>query len=95
MADEVWEDISAALNTIVSTTDKSGNMKKELKYTISETVSTLRKLLVELKDISESKTKAISHLETAVTKMKVQYEDGRERSAIRVVQRRLLSQITN
>jgi len=42
MADEVWEDISAALNTIVSTTDKSGNMKKELKYTISETVSTLR-----------------------------------------------------
>jgi hypothetical protein len=61
----------------VSRTDKSGNMKKELKNTIWETVSTLRKLLVELKDISESKTKAISHLETAVTKMKVQYEDGR------------------
>jgi len=79
MADEVWEDIAAALSTIVSTTDKSGNMKKELKNTISETVSTLRKLLVKLKDISESKTKAISDLETAVSKMRAQYEDGREK----------------
>jgi len=43
MADEVW-DIATALSTIVSTTDKSGNMKKELKNTISKTVSTLRKL---------------------------------------------------
>ena len=49
VADDVWEDIAAALNTIMSTTDKSGNMKKELKNTISETVSTLRKLLVKLK----------------------------------------------
>jgi hypothetical protein len=27
MADKVWEDIVTALSTIVSTTDKSGNMK--------------------------------------------------------------------
>jgi len=80
MADEVWEDIATALSTIVTTTDKSGNMKKELKNTISETVSMLRKLLVKLKDISESKTKAISDLEKAVTKMRAQYEDGREMS---------------
>ena len=80
MADEVWEDIATALSTIVATTDKSGNMKKELKNTISETVSTLRKLLVKLKDISENKTKAISDLEKAVTKMRAQYEDGREMS---------------
>jgi hypothetical protein len=53
--------------------------KKELKNTIPETVSTLRKLLVKLKDISESKTKAISDLETAVTKMRAQYEDSREK----------------
>jgi hypothetical protein len=77
MADEVWEDIEAALGTIVSTTDKSGNMKKELKNTISETVSTLRILLVKVKDISESKTKALYDLETEVTKMKAQNEDGR------------------
>ena len=79
MADEVWEDIAAALSTIVSTTDKSGNMKKELKNTISETVSTLRKLLVKLKDISESKTKANSDVERAVTKMRAQYKDGRQK----------------
>jgi hypothetical protein len=53
-------------------------MKKELMNTVSETVSTLRKLLVKLKNISGSKTKAISDLETAVTKMKAQYEGGRE-----------------
>jgi hypothetical protein len=43
MADEVWE-IASALSTIVTTTDKSGNMK-ELKITIAETVSTFRQLL--------------------------------------------------
>ena len=80
MADEEWEDIATALNKIVTTTDKSVNMKKELKNTISETVSTLRKLLVKLKDISVSKTKAISDLEKAVTKMRTQHEDGRETS---------------
>jgi hypothetical protein len=79
MADELWEDIASALSTIVDTTDKSGNMKKELKNTIAETVSTLRNLLAKLKDISESKTKAISDLETAVTKMRAQYEEGREK----------------
>ena len=52
-------------------------MKKELKNTIAKTVSTLRKLLVKLKDISENKTKAISDLETAVSKTRAQCEDGR------------------
>jgi hypothetical protein len=42
-------------------------------------VITLRKLLVKLKDISESKTKAISDLEMAVTKMRAQYEDSKEK----------------
>jgi hypothetical protein len=79
MADEMWEDIATALSTIVSTTHKSGNMKKELKNTISETVITLRKLLFKLKEISESKTKAISDLETAVIRMTAQCEDGREK----------------
>jgi predicted nucleic acid-binding Zn-ribbon protein len=79
MADEVWQDFAAALSSIVSTTDKSWKMEKELKNTISETVSTLRKLLVKLKNISESKTKAISDLETAVTKMRALFKDGREK----------------
>jgi len=41
MADgEVARSIEEALNEIVKTTDKSGNMKKELKKTIYENVST-------------------------------------------------------
>jgi len=42
MADEVTQSIEEALNKIVNTTDQSGNMRKELKKTIFETVSTLR-----------------------------------------------------
>jgi hypothetical protein len=47
-------------------------MRKELKNTFSETVITLRKLLIKLKDISESKTKDISDLQTVVTTMRAQ-----------------------
>jgi len=75
MADEVWEDIACALSTIVNTADKSGNLKKELKITIAETVSTLRNLVAKLKSMSESKTKTITELETVVQKMKSRNKD--------------------
>jgi hypothetical protein len=48
MADDVYEGIENALNVIVSTTGSSGNMKKELKTKIFDTVSILRKLFVKL-----------------------------------------------
>jgi len=38
-------------------------MKKELKQTIFETITTLRKLIVKLTDSRDSKTSAISELE--------------------------------
>jgi len=51
MADgEVARSIEEALNEIVKTTDKSGNMTKELKKTIYEHVSTLRNLFVKMKE---------------------------------------------
>jgi hypothetical protein len=53
--------------------------KKGIEEHHLETVSTLSKLLVKLKEISENKTKAISDLETAVIKMRAQCEDGREK----------------
>jgi len=53
---------------------QNGIMRKELKNTISETACTLRKIIVILNDIGESKIKSISVLETAVTKMRTQYE---------------------
>ena len=75
MADKVWEEIASALSTIVTATDKSGNLKKELKIIIAEMVSTLRNLLAKVKSISESKTKTISELETVINKMKSQNKD--------------------
>jgi len=54
LADDVIEGIENALNVIVSTTGSSGNMKKELKITIFDTVSNLRKFFVKLIDTNES-----------------------------------------
>ena len=42
--DEVARDMEEALNKIVNTTDQSRNMRKELKKTIYERVSTLSNL---------------------------------------------------
>jgi hypothetical protein len=41
MADDVSLQIDNAPNAIVTVTDKSGNLKKELRYEIHETVSHL------------------------------------------------------
>jgi hypothetical protein len=42
MADEVSQNIKDALNKIVNSKDQSGNVRKDLKKTIFETISTLR-----------------------------------------------------
>ena len=68
MADDVNEGIENALNVIVSTTGSSRNMKKELKTTIFDTVSTLRKLFVKLLDTNESNARKITELEKQVAK---------------------------
>jgi hypothetical protein len=49
-------------------------MKKQLKQTIFETVSTLRKLIVKLTNSRDSKTDAISKLKARVFKMKAELE---------------------
>jgi hypothetical protein len=56
-------------------------MKKELKQTIFETVSTLRKLIVKLTDSRDSKTSAIGELEARVSKMKAELDACRGRNA--------------
>ena len=53
----------------MSTAERSGNMKKELKQTIIETVST-QNLFVKLKDSRDGKSSTISELDGRVTKMK-------------------------
>ena len=70
MADEVDDGIENALNLVVLKKERSGNIKKDLKQTIFETVSTLRNLFVKLKNNCEVKSSKISELEAEVTKAK-------------------------
>jgi len=62
----VNEGIENALNVIVSTTESSGNMKKELKTTIFDTVSIQRKPFVKLLDTNENNARKITELERQV-----------------------------
>ena len=75
MANEVSEEIEKALNLIVSNEEQSGNMKKGLKQTIFETVTTFRKLFVKLRNRRNSKTTDISKLEMEVTNLKSELEE--------------------
>jgi hypothetical protein len=68
MADEESDAIEDALNPVVITLEKSPKMKKELKQTILETVSTLRNLFVKIITNSETKDTKIRKLEDEVTK---------------------------
>ena len=57
MAEDVCEGIENTLKLIVCTADRSGNMKKELKQTIFDTVRTLRDLFIQLKPVEIAKHK--------------------------------------
>jgi methylphosphotriester-DNA--protein-cysteine methyltransferase len=69
MADEVSENIENALNKIVNTTDQSGNMRKELKKTIFETVSNLRNLFRKMKGILDEKTRQNKRMEKEIREL--------------------------
>jgi hypothetical protein len=70
MADDAGEGFEEALNLVVITTEKSVNMKKQLKQTIYDTVSTLRNLIVKLKNNCDVKSLTISNLEAEVAQAK-------------------------
>jgi len=72
MADAVSEAIQAALNKIVTTTDQSANMKKDLKKAIFQTVSNLRKLFTELMGIIDNKTRLIKYSEAENNEVKAE-----------------------
>jgi 3-methyladenine DNA glycosylase Tag len=65
MAYEVSQNIENALNKIVNTTDQSRNMRKELKKTIFETVSTLRNLFNKMKGMLDEKTRQNKWMKTS------------------------------
>jgi len=70
MADDVCLQIDNALNAIVNVTDTSGNLKKELKYEIHETVSQLRKLVATLKSNIQKTTEANQRMTVEVKQLK-------------------------
>jgi hypothetical protein len=74
MADDMDVGIENALDLVVLTIERSGNMKKDLKQTIFETVSTLRNLFIKLKNNCEVKSSKISELKAEVTKSKTELQ---------------------
>jgi expansin (peptidoglycan-binding protein) len=89
MADEVNEGIENALNLVVLTIERSGNMKKDLKQTIFETVSTLRNLFVKMKNNCEVNSSKISELKAKVAKAKTELQRFTDKG------RHLLYQVRN
>jgi hypothetical protein len=77
----VGQQIENALNLIVCTTEQNGNMKKELKETIVETVSNLRTLFVKLRASGDSKTSEISKLTEQITKPEAELQQGSDTQA--------------
>jgi hypothetical protein len=86
--DRVTRDIEEALNKIVNMTEQSGNMRKELKKTIYETVSTLRNLFVTLKvQLEEGKSEKV-RLERELKDARTTLDEGEKVSDIAVTKRR-------
>jgi len=77
----VTRDFEAALNKIVNTTEQSGNMRKGLKKTIYETVSTPTNLFVTLKLETEEGKCQKGRLERELTDTKITLGE-REKTAI-------------
>ena len=66
MADDVNQCVEDAFNTLVSITGKSGNLRKDLKKNILESVSTLRKEFSQLKIQLETVNKECKKLREEV-----------------------------
>jgi hypothetical protein len=71
--------VENAFNTLVSITEKSGNLRKDLKNNILESVSTLRKIFSKMKALVESKSEENKKLSQEV--MKVTEEMARRRDS--------------
>jgi hypothetical protein len=77
MADEANLQLESALNTLLSITDKSGNLRKDLKRDIVDSVSTLRNIFVNLHYSVEEQMAKISLHEGEVKKAKVEHQGRR------------------
>ena len=77
MADKANLQLESALSTLLSITEKSGNLRKELKRDIVDSVSTLRNIFVNMKNSAGEKMAKISVLESEVKKAKAELHERR------------------
>ena len=78
MADDTNLQLESALSTLLSITEKSGNLRKDLKQDIVQSVSTLRNIFVNLKNSAEEQMTKISLLESEVKKAKAMHQGRRD-----------------
>jgi predicted translin family RNA/ssDNA-binding protein len=77
MADEVNRQVECALDSLLSITEKSSNLRKDLKRDIIHSVSSLRSIFVVIKNSVEEHKGKITQLESEVKKMKVEVQECR------------------
>jgi len=70
MADDVNSQLESALKTLLNRTEKSGNLRKDLKHDIVDSVSILRNIFVNLMNRGEEQTITIIQLEGELNKAK-------------------------
>jgi hypothetical protein len=62
MADDDNSQSEGTLNTLLQITEKSGNLRKDFKQDVVESVSTLRSIFINLKNGGEEQNKEIYRL---------------------------------
>jgi len=72
MADEVDLQLESALSTLLNIREKSGNLRKDLKQDIVDSVSILRSIFANLKNSAQEHIVQITQLEREVNKAKAE-----------------------
>jgi hypothetical protein len=78
MADTDKLRVESALNKLLEITEKSGNLRKDLRQDIIDSVSTLRSIFVNLRNTVEEKKTKINQLTVELNKAKSELEENRE-----------------
>jgi signal transduction histidine kinase len=75
MADEADLQLESALNSLLKITEISGNLRKDLKKDIVDSISILRSIFVNLKNSAEENSVHIARLESEVKSMKTKLHE--------------------
>ena len=77
MADDVDRRLEGALNTLLSITEKSGNLRNDLRKDIVDSVSTLRNIFVNLKNSVAEHMGKITQLVSEVKTVRAELQGSR------------------